>query len=240
MNKIFYKAIRSLHKAMPTILTISGVVGVIGTSVLSGKASIKAYRIIKNEKDVSKEEFIRKVLPVYIPTTIAGLVTIGCIIGSSIFYKRNITALTALAGLFHKKILNKEFEPVKKKYDEQWFEVAWFITEDDKDEVLLFSDMYRGRIFQSTKNLVLQAQYHLNRNFALKGYANINEFYDFLGLASVNKKEKEMYEHLGWSFEKGVEDGYSWIDFKWNETDIGDGTMCYVIDYPFKPSVDYI
>lgn len=240
MNKIFYKAIRSLHKAIPTILTIGGAVGVIGTAVLSGKASIKAYRIIQNEKNISKEEFVKKILPIYIPTALVGLATFGCVIGSSLFYKRNVTALTALTGLFHEKLQNKEYKPEKKTYDEQWFEVSEFITEDDKDEVLLFSDMYRGRIFQSTKNLVLQAQYHLNRNFALKGYANINEFYDFLGLTPINRKEKEMYEHLGWSFEKGFEDGYSWIDFKWNETDIGDGTMCCVIEYPFEPSVDYI
>lgn len=240
MKGTFYKAARSLQKATPTLLTIAGAIGVVGTAVLSGKATVKADRLIRNKEDISREEFVKEILPIYVPTVIVGLATIGCIVGSSLFYKRNLAAVTALAGLFHGELQNEAFKPEEKTYNQQWFEVSKFITEDDKDEVLLFSDMYRGRIFQSTKNLVLQAQYHLNRNFALKGYANINEFYDFLGLASVNKKEKEMYEHLGWSFEKGFEDGYSWIDFRWNETDIGDGTTCCVIEYPFEPSVDYI
>lgn len=48
----------------------------------------------------------------------------------------------------------------------------------------------------------MDAEYHLNRKFVLRGYASLNEFYMFLGLPQTN-----LGEVLGWTCTYG----YSWI-----------------------------
>ena len=54
---------------------------------------------------------------------------------------------------------------------------------------------------------VLNAQYHLNRNFTLRGYVSLNEFYEFLGIEKV-----VCGEGIGWGQDL-LEDGIFWIDF---------------------------
>lgn len=45
-----------------------------------------------------------------------------------------------------------------------------------------FYDQFSNRYFESTVSKVLQAEYHLNRNFAIRGGdGTVNEFYEFLG-----------------------------------------------------------
>jgi hypothetical protein len=117
---------------------------------------------------------------------------------------------------------------VQDKYDK----VDIFLSEEKQ----LFYEEYHGKIFESTKEEVLIAEYCLNKNFALRGYANLNEFYEFLGLPGT--KEGGI---LGWSLDAGVEFyGYSWIDFEHQLVTMDDGLECYIIGMPFSPTVDYM
>ena len=52
---------------------------------------------------------------------------------------------------------------------------------------------------------MLQAEYHLNRNFAIRGGdGTVNEFYEFLGLAPIDGGDT-----IGWA----VCDELRWVDF---------------------------
>ena len=95
----------------------------------------------------------------------------------------------------------------------------------------LFYDAISSRYFQATISQVLQAEYHLNRNFALSGgFITLNDFYDFLGISKTPEGDK-----IGWM----VSDGLYWVDFDHQRTVVDDGlngeVECWIIDAPFPP-----
>lgn len=91
---------------------------------------------------------------------------------------------------------------------------------------------YRGECFERTMTQVIQAEYHFNRNFALRGEACLNEFYDFLGLPHIDGGDA-----IGWDIAFGDEFyGYQWIDFEHESFTLEDGMECTLINYPFPPT----
>lgn len=82
------------------------------------------------------------------------------------------------------------------------------------------------------------AEYHINRNLALRGYVELNEFYEFLGLEPT-----AFGSEVGWSTEAGAQwYGYSWIDFyhEYYESDDPDIPSYYTICTPFGPTADFM
>lgn len=71
---------------------------------------------------------------------------------------------------------------------------------------MLFYDEHSNRYIESTIEQVIAAEYHLNRNYILRGYSYLNKLYEFLGLESTNYGSV-----LGWV---SNDDGMYWIDFK--------------------------
>ena len=101
--------------------------------------------------------------------------------------------------------------------------------------LLVFYDEFSKRYFQRTLAQVQAAEYHLNRNYILRGYADLNEFYRFLDLP-----ETDLGGKLGWSMDAAAEMyGYSWIDFEHKAVNLGEGNVCYRIDMPFAPTYDF-
>ena len=109
------------------------------------------------------------------------------------------------------------------------------IQEIESDsEPRLFYDEYSGRYFETTIEKVLLAEYHLNRNYILRGFAKLNEFYNFLGLETTDYGET-----VGWDVCSEI----YWIDFNHRKAFISgdsDGFECYVIEMPYYPSEDYM
>ena len=101
--------------------------------------------------------------------------------------------------------------------------------DDVNEETLLFYEPYSERYFKSTLYRVLQAEYHINRNFALGADISLNDFYLFLGIEKTDGGDM-----IGWS---GV-DGYEWIDFENIRSTLEDGTPYYIISPMFEP-VDF-
>ena len=94
----------------------------------------------------------------------------------------------------------------------------------------MFYDEYGKRFFETTLEQVISAEYHLNRNYVLRGYTVLNEFYDFLGIETTDYGNE-----IGWAIN---DDGTFWIDFDHYQTEI-DGVECYIIDMPFGPSAEW-
>ena len=97
----------------------------------------------------------------------------------------------------------------------------------------MFYDSFSQRYFTSTMSSVLNAQYHVNRNFVLKGWSNLNELYDFLGL-----EKHSGGDIIGWSADEMFEGGLTpWIDFENRLVKMDDGLECYIISTLFEPTV---
>ena len=244
-----------------TFLTFVGAVGVIGTAVTAVKATPKALLILNEAKEekgeeLTKFEMIRVAGTIYIPSVLIGLSTICCIFGANVLNKRQQAALTSAYALLEnsykeyrqkaKEIYGEEADVqiresiVKDKAKDDWNAyVPGLKSLDIQDDICLFYDEIGGRYFESTPSKVFNAEYHLNRNFALKGCASLNEFYDFLGLDYAEEGDA-----LGWSADHFLEGGMCpWIDFDHKTISIEDGSdeglKCIIIYPEVGPSIGY-
>ena len=98
---------------------------------------------------------------------------------------------------------------------------------DDYSEPRLFYDDFSKRYFETSIEQVLLAEYHINRNYILRGHASLNEFYNFLGL-----KPTDYGDIFGWSIKN---EKTKWIDFNHNKAIIDDDLECYIIEMQIYP-----
>lgn len=258
LQQMSLKATGFMKRQSPTILICVGTVGVVATSVAASKATLKAKALLdKAEKEkgekLTKKEVLKAVAPTYIPAVVLGTATISCVVGAHIIDKRRHAALVSAYT-----VLDRSYKEYKDKTEELYGEEAHTkikeaIAKDkyeknpeikkefeDKhnNDVLLWFDEYSNRYFWQTMEEVKYAEYHLNRNFALRGYADLNEFYAFLGLGPTAHGAE-----IGWSIGVGEEHyGYTWIDFyhKLHQSDDPNTPDYYTIEMPFAPTADYM
>lgn len=250
--KVFWKRNGS------TILTVTGAVGVVSTTIMAVKATPKALEKIdkaKEEKgeELTKLEVVRAAAPSYIPTILIGAGTIGCIFGANILNKRSQAALASAYALLDSSF--KEYkETLKELYGEEThqnimdhiaierakevgitaesFCANTCLTDDEAcGDPVLFYEEWSGRYFESTIEQVITAQYHTNRNLVLRGYVPLNELYEFLGLEPTDYGNT-----LGWA----VEDEFYWVDFNNYKVIMDDGLECFIIETPWGPSPDFL
>ena len=249
LDNICYKTKLYLKNNSATILSGIGAIGVVATAVMAVKATPKALILLDEAKEEKKDELtkletIRVAGPVYIPSVLMGISTIACIFGANVLNKQKQAALTSAYMLlensykdYRTKVKELYGEEADKKIREEMAKDDYEIEYSEPDEEKqLFYEPISQRYFESTVEEVQRAEYHLNRNFILRDYANLNEFYKFLGL-----KETTEGEILGWSTYAGYEKyGYSWVDFTHERIELEDGMECITIDYPFEPSLDFM
>lgn len=259
MNNFLQQSQLFIKRNAPTILTVAGGVGVVTTSVMAAKATPKAVRLLEEAKEekgaeLTKREKVKIAGPVYIPTIIMGAGTLACIFGANILNKRHQAALVSAYAMLDSSY--KEYrQKLKELYGEEAHEKivdaiaiekaediyvrnAYMcgtcdLTSDDScSDPVLFYDEHSGRFFESTIEQVINAEYHLNRNYILRGYSFLNEFYEFLGI-----EETEYGSVLGWT---PTDDGEYWIEFNHRKAIGKDGKEFYVIEMPFEPTYDFL
>lgn len=238
-----------------TILTCLGATGVATTAVMVAKETLKALSLLEDAKEEKGEELtkwekVKIAGPVYIPSIITGAATIVCIFGSNVISKRQQASLMSAYAL-----LDKSYKEYKKKTDELYGEEAGMnirseiakdkytgnieLSDNDKE---LFYDFYSGRYFESTKELIMLAQYETNRAMHINSAVCLNEYYELLGL-----EQKPEYENVGWAFRK-IEEmcRHPWIEFDYDKTIIDEeseesqGLECTIIYFPIEPVMGYI
>lgn len=203
----------------------------------------------------TKLEVVKSGWKCYVPAILAGTATITCVFGANILNKKQQASLIGAYSLVSRSYTDYKHK-VKELYGKEAHEKIMQslaveranphrITaptlvsdlclefEDANEEERLFYDSFSKRYFQATISQVLQAEYHLNRNFALGGDVGVNNFYELLGLEPMKK-----FNDFGW----WVTDELYWIDFDHTKTMVDDGLNgeieCYVIDMVFMPG-DY-
>lgn len=257
MNNVARNAKSFLGRNASTILTIIGGVGVVGTAVMTAKATPKALALMEEAKVEKGEELttwetVKVAGPAYIPAVAVGASTLLCIFGANILDRRSQAALTSayalidnaykeyknkLKELYGEEAHNKIVDAIAVEKAEDVRVANYNLTSycdlaivDGTSEPRLFYDEYANRFFETTVEQVMNAEYHLNRNFALRGYVYLNEFYEFLGLEPTDYGSK-----VGWS----VDDEFYWIDFNHRKTTMDDGTLeAIIIESPWGPSVE--
>jgi hypothetical protein len=240
-----------LKRYLPNILTCIGSAGVVLTAVMAVKATPKAMKLLKTAEDKKREdltnlETVRAVGAVYIPAALAAVATVLCIFGANALNKRQQASLASAYALLSqsyqeyrnaaKNVYGEDAdskiqaEAAKKMYICENGNYTYDPYLDCSSEEALFYDAYSRRYFTSTMAAVINAQYHINRNFVLRGGATVNEFYEFLGIDKIDAGD------IGWG-DEFLESGFMWIDFRNDRVKMDDGMECYIISTIYVPEI---
>ena len=247
MNKLLTRTGLYLKRNSSTILTILGGTGVCVTAVLAAQETPKAIQLLEKAKknkgsDLNLLEKALVVTPCYAPAIISGAATITCIFSANVLNQQRQAQLTsayAMLDRYHKEYRKTLIDLKGEEVDEE-VRIAMArhncdfheIGLDVPDGKVIFYEEISGETIECYEREVMDAEYHLNRNFCMRGYASLNEFYMFLGLPQT-----EYGEAVGWS----MSDGYSWIDFEHRIVNQDDGgTPIYMIEMVFTPHDEYL
>lgn len=206
----------------PDILSGLATVGVVVTAYLSGRAAVKA----------SKKETKKEKAKCYIPTVVAGAITIASIWGSRTISARQLASMTAAAGYFVAK--KKKVDELKE--DEKTKPVS--VEETGFGDVLCL-ESFSGRWFRSSVESVEQACHDLDtiykHDMEEKGYSarTLNELYFLLGIQTTYFGEKVI-----WCNEQNGEDiifANQFVD--WGD-DVGEVYVIELIDESMPKMVE--
>ena len=104
------------------------------------------------------------------------------------------------------------------------------------EEKLLCYEPISKRYFHATEAVLLEAFYNLNRDFALNGYASMNDLYNYLGLDYIPEGDLK-----GWCADYlASEWEYFWIDFSYLKQKTDDGLEVYYVEAYQEPINDYL
>lgn len=240
IQKLLYKSGLCIRKYSPVALSCVASAGVVVTAIAAAKATPRAVALVyadsrkKHDGDpyayTKKEAFIAA-WKCYIPAVAFGASTIACIMGANALNRRQQAALTSAYALVQSSY--KEYKDISISANGGWYDSSLDFGEGMEPEVSrTFYDSFSQRYFESTIEKVIQAEYHLNRNFMFAGVIPLNDFYEFLGL-----EKTELGDAVGWSSCNG--DIY-WIDFNHHRLTLDDGMEIYVIDMVFEPTAEWM
>lgn len=253
MKKSLYKVLKQgeyyVKNNAPTILTVLGVAGVVGTSVSAVKSS-KRYELAMADSSSTDEELttmdkLKVAIPSFAPTILIGAGTISCIVGSNILNKKQQATLTSAymaLDAAYKEYRAKAKELYGEDADDKIIAgIAKDNCEVDENTLMygekrLFFEPVSRSYFEATIAQVQKGEYLLNRELAQTGYAKINDFLKFLGV-----EKTDLGDIMGWSTHS-IEHLYTtkWIDFKHERIELEDGLECYIIKYPEEPRLDFM
>lgn len=248
MNNLLQTSKVFIKKNASTILTCIGGAGVVGTAIMAVKATPKALERIETAEEIkgeklTKMEAVKVAGPVYIPTVITGVATIACVFGANVLNQKKQAALMSAYAL-----LDNSYKEYRNKVAELYGddanskvknEIAKDHLKDAKasgdPETRLFYDEYSERYFESTIEKVLQAEYDLNRMISIDYGVYLNEFYELLGIDTV-----DYGNYMGWSTYELLDCQWNcWIEFEHRKVILDDGLECTIIGLRTEPSFDF-
>ena len=225
-----------------TILSIAAVVGVIATSAAAGYAgSLTADKLHRAEEKkgepLNKTEKIVNTTLLYVPSILIGTGTVICILGSNILNKRAQASIASAYMLLEQSFKEYRSKLIELKGEETDQEVRLSLVRErcdyhcladsGPDKKVTWHDPISDRYFERYEREIMDAEYHMNRNFIMSGCASLNDFYEFLGIEKTEKGDE-----LGWSIDSGI----YWVDFEHRLNKDGS----YEIEFIFGPDDDFM
>lgn len=200
------------------ILMIVGCVGLIGNTILSSKATLNAYKRLKQKKQdlnkevLTKKEVIKYAWKDYIPVILLGAASTACLISSTIISKKKEIALSSAYVLaettlrtFKDKVVTSEGEEKTNKIIEDVKKSVKTSKKSDNDKInyelansdseILFLETWSGRYLKMSWNNILEKCNSINQNALMSNISSytVNEWYDLLGLDPT-----EGGDEVGW------------------------------------------
>lgn len=241
-----HKVARAVKKNSDTILTVLGAAGTVVGIFTAVKATPKALRLIKDAEDDKGEKLTAmQVVSIaakeYVPTALICAGSLTCIFGANIISKRTQASLSSAYALINESYQNYRKSLIELHGKEADIEVRDHmilsrsnsdyhqIDIDAPDQKVIFVEEYTNQRRVAYEREIMDAEYHLNRNYTLRGYVTLQEYLHFLGFDDVDGSEE-----VGWSSFNGE---VFWIDF-YHRAIIEDGKEIYVISTEYPPTIE--
>lgn len=231
----------------PTVLSGIAVTGTLTVAYLTGKASFKAAKLIREEEiardlreknpPFENKDKAKLVWKAYIPPALAVLGTATCIVAANHINARRMAALAAAYKLSEKQITEYKDKVIEKFGESKEREMRDELAQDQvnrtpiSSQVLLnekdtlFFEKWTGRYFRSDMETVKAAQNKINHSMVSDMYATLSDFYDWLGLPHTQESSE-----VGWCVEGNQ------MDLYFSTTMAEDGrTPCIVMEYNNRP-----
>lgn len=212
-------------KILTTVATI-GVVATTGIAIVGTKKAIDKLEKKKEEKgeELTTKEKVVTVLPTAVAIGTSASVTVAAIIGCERHNaKINLELITANKCLmdtfkqYRTTVINEygkekdkeildNIEPYKQYTD---YHIQGLDTPDEK---VMWYEPLTGQYWEAYEREIIDAEYHINRNFAaFGGLLTVRDYLDMLGLLQPEMNfDNWEYTNMGWNANNF--DIY-WIDF---------------------------
>lgn len=244
LNVLIQNGKTVVNQNASTILTAVGVVGVVTTAVLTGRAAVKAEHLRIEEIAVNgvvptTKETIQKTWPCYIPPVASGVTTIGCIIAGHRLDAKKAAALAAAYGLSEKRLQEYKEKVLEKIGVNKEQAVRDELMQDRVNETpmsreviigtgnVLCFDVYSGRYFESNVEEIRQAVNTVNSYILDHQYASLSHFYD-----EINIPPTGMSDEVGWKSDDLIDVGFSTVMSP-------DKRPCLAMDFHSRPTAEY-
>lgn len=237
------------------ILTGVGVTGTITVAYLSGKASIKAFKLIAEEETrimveqdtlapfslttLTTKEKIKLVWPIYVPTIGTTGLTVASIVLANRLSSKKAAALAAAYGLSERAFSEYKDKVAEHLTKAKEVKIREEIAQDrvDKNPVsqviitgagdVLCYDSLTGRYFESNIEAIKKAMNTINYRIMHNGPESLSAFYDEIGLPPTS-----MSDELGWN-------SNDLMDILFSTTMSTDERPCIAIDFTVPPTMGY-
>ena len=238
---------RFLRKHGGTLLTIGASVGVVLTAIETGKATIKAEKLMELNKDIPEYDTKQKVLDCwhfYIPAAVVGAGTISCIVGANMLRRKEIARLSAAymaLGKTYQEYRRQVAERIGREEEQQLHaSVAEEVKRDkDGDVIRLFYEPATKRYFHATMSRVIEASYYFNRELATNGCISVNEWCNYLCADELTITPEG--DQMGWCLDQLIYDWDAyWMDFEYDKQMTDDGLECYYLAPALDPVENYL
>ena len=248
ISNMFKNAKVATIKHGPVILTGLGIAGMITTTVLAVKATPKALDLIEQKKEEEGKDELKFTETVsatwkcYIPATVLGAASIGCIIGASSVNTRRTAALATAYKLsetafaeYKEKVVETIGEKKEKTVKDKVAKAKVEKNPVKNNEIIitgkgktLCMDAISGRYFESNIDDVIKAINKINRSIVVDMYASLNDFYDEIGLEHI-----DIGDSLGWNIDRGE------IEIETSAQLTPDERPCLVVSFNRMPAYNF-
>jgi hypothetical protein len=242
-NDILKRAGKFTADNSPAILTAIAVTGTLTTALLTGRATLKAADILRDESQaLEPKEKVALVWKFYVPATASACATIVCIILANRIGTRRAAGLAAVYAISEKAFDEYKHKVAEKFGESQERELRDEIAQDQVTRTSNLSEMviigggsvlcydaFTGRYFLSDMEALRKAQNDLNHKVLNDYYASLTDFYDLIGLPRTSYSDE-----VGWNSDSQLELQFSTVLSE-------DGRPCLSVDFKegMTPIRDY-
>lgn len=231
---------QDLSKKSPTILTMIGVAGVVGTAILASRATIIAKDIIDSQEEkLEWTDYVRLTWRTYLSSILMGSATITCIIGANSINLQRAAAMQGLMSLTETAFKEYQAKVIQNIGEKKEQKVQDDIAEDKiknnpvSDNTIFITgsgdslcyDALSGRYFKTDLEKLRRIQNDVNHNLISDMWVSLNELYSEMGLEGI-----DLGESLGWTVDE-------MLDFVFTSKLTETGVPCLVITHRTRPTL---